>query len=232
MAAETALSLEAVRARPAASGFELEVSFGLPNGVTVLLGPSGSGKSTTLAVISGLMQADSGRIVLDGRVLCDAGSRVHLPPESRGIAIVFQSLALFPHLNALDNVAFGLSRAIDRRDRRRVAGSWLERMKVLHLAERRPRTFSGGEAQRVALARALASSPRALLLDEPFSALDEDLRGELRKEVRSLVLELGIPTLFVTHDRTDALAVGDRVVVLREGKVERTGSVEDAFAGE
>lgn len=232
MASEVVLSLDAVKVRPGGSDFALDVTFALPNGITVLFGPSGSGKSTTLSLICGLMQAESGRIVLGDRVLADASKRLHLPPESRGVAIVFQSLALFPHLSALDNVAFGLARSIERKDRRNVARSWLERMKVPHLAERRPRTFSGGEAQRVALARALASSPRALLLDEPFSALDEDLRVELRREVRALVQELEIPTLFVTHDRSEARALGERAVVLREGRVVSSGSVAEVLGRE
>ncbi len=184
----------------------------LPVGVSALAGPSGVGKTTVLNAIAGLFRSDAGEIALNGRVLFSSAQMVDLPPERRGIGFVFQSRALFPHLDALGNVAYGLPRsARDREDRAR---SWLERMHVAHLAARRPHTFSGGEAQRVALARALASAPRALLLDEPFTALDEPLRIRLGEEVASIVQELAIPCLLVTHDRSEAQRIASRTFEL------------------
>lgn len=198
----------------------LELSLRLPAGVTVLFGPSGSGKSTCLSALAGLVRPDRGRIVLGGRTLFDRERGIDLAPRHRRVALVFQSLALFPHLDALANVAFGIPRGLGRGERRSVAQRWLERMRVGHLASRHPGTLSGGEAQRVALARALASTPSLLLLDEPFSALDAGLRRELWVEVGGVVEELGIPALLVTHDREDAGALATRIIHLRDGRVD------------
>lgn len=207
--------------------FRLDAEFDVPPGVTVLFGPSGAGKSTTLAAIAGLVRPDEGRIAFGGSVWFDSASGVDAAPEAREVSLVFQSLALFPHLTALENVEYGISRAVPREERRELAARMLARMKVPHVARRKPRTFSGGEAQRVALARAFARRPRVVLLDEAFSAMDRDLRYELGAEVRGLVDELGIPTLLVTHHRMEARAVGNHAVFLRDGKVERTGPVRD-----
>jgi molybdate transport system ATP-binding protein len=199
----------------------LDVAFALAPGITALSGPSGVGKSTTLALIAGLRRPSRGRIVLGTEVLTDVDARIDVPPHRRGIALVFQSLALFPHLSALDNVAFGLPRPLRGRARHAEAARWLERMQAGHLAARRPLTYSGGEAQRVALARAFASRPRVLLLDEPFSALDPTLRGELAALVRALVDELALPALLVTHDRDDAVHLADRRLTLVDGQLVR-----------
>ncbi|MBK7857641.1 MAG: ATP-binding cassette domain-containing protein [Archangiaceae bacterium] len=178
----------------------------VPPGVTVLFGPSGAGKSTCLSVIAGLLEPDSGVVKL-GDVVLSA-----LPPHRRRVALVFQSLALFPHLDALSNVAYGArSRAEALR--------WLERTRAAHTASRRPAELSGGEAQRVALARALASEPKVLLLDEPFSAMDLKLRRELGAELLEVVRGVGLPTVLVTHDAEDAAAFGDRRVRLEAGRV-------------
>jgi ABC-type sulfate/molybdate transport systems ATPase subunit len=182
----------------------LDAAFTVPAGITVLFGPSGAGKTTCLSVIAGLLAPRRGRVVLNGEDL------TRVPAHRRGVALVFQSLALFPHLTALQNVAYGA-----RNDPRR----WLERMRVNHAADRKPGQLSGGEAQRVALARALASEPKVLLLDEPFSALDSELRAQLGDELKALVGELKIPTVLVTHDRADAAALGERVVVIEAGRV-------------
>jgi molybdate transport system ATP-binding protein len=208
-------------------GFALDVTFDAPPGVTVLFGPSGSGKSTTLAAIAGLVRPARGRVVLGDVVWFDSATRVDVPVQERSIAYVFQSLALFPHMTAAHNVAYGMARSLRRDERRARAVALLERLRVGGLADRKPSTFSGGEAQRVALARALATNPRVVLLDEPFSALDDALRTDLVEDVRTFARELAVPVLFVTHRQGEARGVGQRLVVLRSGRVERTGSVEE-----
>jgi molybdate transport system ATP-binding protein len=217
-----------VRAR-LANGFVLDVDFAVPPGVTVLFGPSGSGKSTTLAIIAGLVKPTAGRITVGEDVWFDSGVRVNVPVHLRRVAFVFQSLALFPHMTARENVEYGMDRALDARARGDRAAALLERFRVAHLAVRKPGTFSGGEAQRVALARALATSPRVMLLDEPFSALDRELRTELLADLRASLHELDIPTLFVTHHRQEARVLGERVVKLDHGKVQRVGTVEEVL---
>ena len=224
MTAERGLSVEVRLVPRRAGGRQVDVRFEVAPGVTILFGPSGAGKSTTLAAIAGLVAPTAGRIVLGGRVLFDSEARWDEPPERRRVALVFQSLALFPHLSVEENVAYGLPAGLGRAEQRRRALAWLERMRVAHTVGRRPDTLSGGEAQRVALARALASEPRALLLDEPFSAMDGRLRAQLGEEVRGLVAELAIPTVLVTHDREDALRLGERAVGLEQGRVTGMGT--------
>ena len=172
-----------MRALIASPTFTLDVDFTAPPGVTILFGPSGSGKSTTLAAIAGLARPSAGRIALGDTPWFDAAAGIDVAVHRRRVAYVFQSLALFPHLTATQNVAYGM-RDLDPESRRTKAVALLERLHVAHLAQRRPGTFSGGEAQRVALARALAIDPHVVLLDEPFSALDRDLRFELIAELR------------------------------------------------
>ncbi len=228
MVAELAPRTLHVRARlHPASSFALDVDFTAPPGVTVLFGPSGSGKSTTLAAIAGLARPAAGRIALGDTAWFDSDGQIDVAVHRRRVAYVFQSLALFPHLSAVHNVAYGMPRELDRQARTGKALSLLERFHVAHLAHRRPPTFSGGEAQRVALARALASDPHVILLDEPFSALDRDLRLELITELRDTLRDLGAPVVFVTHHRQEARALGERLVVLAKGRVERVGSVDE-----
>ena len=222
-----------VRVKPARPGeFELDATFEAPPGITILFGPSGSGKSTTLGVIAGLRRAHEGRIALGGEVWLDTAARIERPIHRRGVSLVFQSLALFPHMSARHNVEYGLDRRLPRADRRKIALDTLERMRVAHLAERWPRGFSGGEAQRVALARAFARGPKVVLLDEAFSALDRDLRRELLADVRGYVIERKIPTIMVTHHRMEALAMGDRVVLMGGGRVLRVGHGAELFREE
>jgi len=209
------------------SDFSVRAKFVAPPGVTILFGPSGAGKSTTLAAIAGLVKPANGRIALDGDAWFDSHARVDKPIHQRRVAFVFQSLALFPHLSAVDNVAYGIDRALGRGERRRRAAEMLERMKVAHLGARRPRTFSGGEAQRVALARAFAMSPKLVLLDEPFSAMDRELRLALAADVRAFVDEAQLPLVHVTHHRNEARAIGDRVVLMQSGEVTASGSVDE-----
>jgi len=211
--------------------FTLDVAFECPPGFTVLFGPSGAGKSTTLAAIAGLVAPDAGRVALGGDVWFDSAARVDRPVHLRGVAFVFQSLALFPHLTAVGNVEYGIDRQVPRLERRRRAREMLERMRVGHLAHRRPSTYSGGEAQRVALARAFARAPALVLLDEPFSAMDRELARELCTDARRAVLDLEIPAILVTHHRNEARLLGDRVVLLERGQVRATGPVA-ALLGE
>ena len=206
--------------------FSLEAAFEAPAGFTLVTGPSGAGKSTLLGAIAGFVRPTRGRIALgDGADAAwfDSERRVDVAPQHRHVAIVFQSLALFPHLTAAENVAYGAPRALDRPARRALATKLLERVRVGHVADRRPATFSGGEAQRVALARALATAPRAVLLDEPFSALDAALRRDLTADVRELLRGLGVPVILVTHQPDEASAPGDRFVTLDAGRVVSTG---------
>jgi molybdate transport system ATP-binding protein len=212
------------RATPRA-GFSLDVAFDAPPGITILFGPSGSGKSTTLAAIAGLARPTGGRIALGGEVWFDAEAQVDVAVHKRRVAFVFQTLALFPHMTALQNVVYGMERGADGAKRRAGAGALLERLRIGHLAHRKPPTFSGGEAQRVALARALGMRPRVVLLDEPFSALDRELREDLATDVQEFVRELGVPVVLVTHERHEALAFGERLVLLEKGRVVQAGEV-------
>lgn len=218
--ADAALRVRLVTRPLPGSAFRLDVELELPPGITVLTGPSGAGKSTLLSAIAGLVPLESGRISLGEEVWFDSATRVERPPHARGVGLVFQSLALFPHLTALGNVEYGIDRRRPAVERRRRAGELLERMRVSHLGHRRPASYSGGEAQRVALARALAREPRVLLLDEAFDSLDPDLRDELHQTVETAVGELGTPTLLVTHDAAEAARMGSRGLRLRGGHLE------------
>jgi len=194
--------------------FELDVKTTFGRGVTVLAGPSGAGKTTLLRIIAGLSRPDAGRVALDGAALDG------VPAFRRDIAFVFQEYALFPHLDVLGNVTFGLAaRGVPRADRAAQAHAWLERLGIAALARARPAALSGGERQRVALARALAWTPRAVLLDEPFAALDHATRGTVRDEVRAVLAALDVPVVLVTHDETDVAAFSAPVVRLDRGSV-------------
>jgi molybdate transport system ATP-binding protein len=203
----------------ARDSFSLDVALDAPPGFTILSGPSGAGKSTLLGAVAGFHRPTRGRIALGDETWFDTDRGIDLAPERRRVAIVFQSLALFPHMTATQNVAYGMARALDRAARRTLAAALLERLRVAHVAHRKPPTFSGGEAQRVALARALANSPRVVLLDEPFSALDAALRRDLAAEVREILRELNVPVIFVTHQPDEARREGDQLVTLENGRV-------------
>jgi iron(III) transport system ATP-binding protein len=195
-----------------------------------LLGPSGCGKSTTLWSIAGLHRPDGGRIVAGDAVLFDDAARVDLPPEDRECGVVFQSYAVWPHMTVAENVGYPLKLRRQKRGPRaaRVA-EVLELVELDHLAERYPHQLSGGQQQRVALARALAHPPRLLLLDEPFSNLDAKLRERARTWLRDLQREVGITTVFVTHDQDEALSMSDRIVVMHHGVVRQVGSPEQVY---
>ena len=209
--------------------FGLDVELACPPGITCVMGPSGSGKSTLLAILAGLQLPDRGRVAMGGEVWLDRSTGLDVPVHKRRLSYVFQGLALFPHMSALHNVEYGMH-AMPRAERADKAMALLTRVGVAHLAKRRPRTFSGGEAQRVALARALARSPRLVLLDEPFSALDRELRAQLIALVRELVVELGVPMVHVTHSVAEARLLADQVVRLERGAVVARGTAADVLA--
>jgi putative spermidine/putrescine transport system ATP-binding protein len=187
--------------------------------LVALLGPSGCGKTTTLRMVAGFVKPYSGAILLGGEDL------THRPAHRRNMGVVFQSYALFPHLTVIENVAFGLRmRNVGTAERVAKARRTLDMVALSHLAERYPGQLSGGQQQRVALARALVIEPSVLLLDEPLSNLDANLRAEMRQEIRALQLRLGITTLFVTHDQSEALAMSDRIAVMSEGKLVEVGT--------
>ncbi len=198
-----------------------DVSFGLRQGeLGVLIGPSGCGKSSLLRAIAGLERPQSGRIGLGGELLSDGQADRHLPPEARRVGLVFQDFALFPHLNVQANIGFGL-RQLSRAERAERIEQMLQLVGLTHAAKRMPHQLSGGQQQRVALARALAPAPQLLLLDEPFSSLDVDLREELSQELRAILKAQGSTALFVTHDQAEAFAIGDRVGVMNQGRLEQ-----------
>lgn len=195
-----------------------------PGEFVALLGPSGCGKTTALRALSGLEQVNGGSILIDGVDVVD------VPVNKRDIGMVFQSYSLFPHLTAIENVEFGLRmRKVPTAERRTRAAEALDLVGLGHLAGRYAHQLSGGQQQRIALARALVTRPRVLLLDEPLSALDAKVRVQLRDEIRRIQTDLGITTLFVTHDQEEALAVADRVAVMKEGNIEQIGSPEELY---
>ncbi|GHE02390.1 ABC transporter ATP-binding protein [Streptomyces alanosinicus] len=205
----------------ALDGLDLTVR---PGEFLALLGPSGCGKTTALRMLAGFEHPDSGAVLVDGEDV------TQVPAHRRDAGMVFQSYSLFPHLNAVDNVAFGLrmrgTRTAERRSR---AAELLELVGLADKGERYPHQLSGGQQQRIALARALALRPRVLLLDEPLSALDAKVRLTLREEIRRLQQELGITTLFVTHDQEEALSVADRVAVMRAGRLEQCAAPAELY---
>ncbi len=196
--------------------------------VTVLLGPSGAGKTTLLRAIAGLERPERGAIQCGPRVWFDSSRAIHLPPHRRLLGCVFQDYALFPHLDAVANVAFGITGS--RTGRRARAQAWLARLGLGTVLNRRPVQLSGGQQQRIALARALAREPALLLLDEPFAALDPPLRAQLRTTLRQTLVEQQVPTLFVTHDRNEALALADRIGIVVDGTLRQLGPTAAVFA--
>lgn len=194
-----------------------------PGELLCLLGPSGCGKTTMLRLLAGLERLDGGSIHIDGRQV--AGPGHHVPPEKRRVGMVFQDFALFPHLTVAANVAYGLN---GRRDQQKVH-RLLAMAGLEHCAQRLPHQLSGGQQQRLALIRALAPGPDVMLLDEPFSNLDQQLRRQLRHEVRSILEEAGATSIFVTHDQEEALSMADRVAIMWEGRLIQVGTPEEVY---
>ena len=210
--------------------FQLDVSFDLGREIGVLFGPSGSGKSLTLLNLAGLRSPAEGRIALAGRVIMDTRTRVWTPPQKRRMALLFQNLALFPHMTALENVLFGCPGGTTA-ERLAKARTWLARVRLEAFERRYPGQLSGGQRQRVAIARAMATDPEMLLLDEPFSSLDGPLRRNLRRELRGLQAETGIPILYVTHQVEDICALGGVVLFIEKGKLSGSLLVDEILEG-
>lgn len=217
-----------VRLRQARSGgdrspFVLDVALEIPAGVTIVFGPSGAGKSTLLDCIAGLLRPESGRISIAENVLLDTERAIDVPSAKRQMAYVFQSLALFPHMTAEQNVAYGLA-DLPMPRRAALVHEALQAFRVENLAARKPGELSGGERQRVALARSLATAPRVLLLDEPLTALDTGLKKSIMDDLRAWNAAKSIPILYVTHSRDEVDALGDRVIALDQGKIAGAGT--------
>lgn len=208
--------------------FTLRVQFEAEHGATALLGASGCGKSVTLKCIAGIMTPDRGRIVLDGETLFDSERRVNLPPQRRCVGYLFQQYALFPNMTVQQNILCGI-RTGSRAEKQRAAAEQLRRFRLDGLEKRYPSQLSGGQAQRVALARILASQPRAILLDEPFSALDAKIRQQMREELKKIQSDLGITVVFVTHDQEEAMSLSHRIVVMNKGKFEQIGTPTEIY---
>ncbi|MEX0847495.1 MAG: ABC transporter ATP-binding protein [Ilumatobacteraceae bacterium] len=226
---DTAITIERVSIRygdapPVVRDVSLVVAAG---STTVLLGPSGCGKTTLLRAIAGLETPSAGRIMLGDRTVSGPGEWV--APERRQVGMVFQDPSLFPHLTVAENVAFGLRRTGDRTSRDLRVAEMLELVGLAEMAGRKPGTLSGGQQQRVALARSLAPSPAVLLLDEPFSALDAMLRTQLRTDVAAIVREVGVTTVFVTHDQDEAFVMGDTIAVMHDGVLRQVASPEQLY---
>jgi iron(III) transport system ATP-binding protein len=210
---------------PALKSVSLDVA---PGKFLVLLGPSGSGKTTLLRCLAGIERIDSGLIAIGSRTVTDG--RSHTPPEQRDLSMVFQDYALWPHLTALDNVAFALRRRkLPRAECRVRAAQMLDRVGLTEFAKRYPNELSGGQQQRVALARALIADTGLILCDEPLSNLDADLRERMRVEISSLVREAGATTVYITHDQAEAFALADQVGVLEEGRLVQVGTPEEIY---
>jgi molybdate transport system ATP-binding protein len=218
--------------RLALGRLQLDVSVEIEAGqVVALVGPNGAGKTTLLRALAGIVPLSEGRVLLDGDLLEDPSRGVRVPAERRPVGMVFQDYLLFPHLSALENVAFGLrARGRGRAEARRAASGWLERLGLGGLESSRPRSLSGGQQQRVALARALATGPRLLLLDEPLAALDASTRGEVRRDLRRHLREFAGVNLVVTHDALEAVALADRLVVMEAGRILQSGSPAEVTA--
>jgi iron(III) transport system ATP-binding protein len=196
--------------------------------ILALLGPSGSGKTTLLRLIAGFERPDQGEISIAGRTVVDVARGVWLPAEDRGVGMVFQDYALFPHLTVAQNVEFGLRNSNKAARRARVA-ELLKLTEMSHCANRYPHELSGGQQQRVALARALAPRPGVVLLDEPFNGLDPDLRPQMRREVARILRHLGTAAILVTHDQEEALGMADQIGVIRHGELQQLGTPEDIY---
>ncbi len=218
--------------KASAGSFHIDAALDAPAGETVvLLGPNGAGKTTLLRAVAGLVALDSGRITLDETVLEDTTEGTRLPPDQRPVGFVFQSYLLFPHMSALDNVAFGLrARGNARAGARAEAMEWIERLGLSAQAASKPGALSGGQAQRVALARALVTRPRLLLLDEPLAALDASARTRMRRELSGHLKDFGGVRLVVTHDPLEAVTLADRLIVLEDGKVAQAGPASELRA--
>jgi iron(III) transport system ATP-binding protein len=211
----------------AIAGIDFDVKAGE---IVTLLGPSGCGKTTTLRCLAGLERPETGRIEIGGRTMADARTGVFVPPQGRNLGMVFQSYAIWPHMSVIENVAYALEgRGIRSAERRKLAFAALELVQLAALAERPAPRLSGGQQQRVAIARAMVGKPQALLFDEPLSNLDARLRVEMRNELKRLQRQAGLTSVYVTHDQAEALAISDRIIVMREGRIIEAGRPIDIY---
>ena len=211
-------------------GFELRVSATVPAGITVVFGESGSGKSTLLRCLAGLLQPNAGRIAHGSETLFDSDRGVNVPVSKRRIGMVFQTLALFPHFKTDENIAYGLLDPDEARRRKKI-DEVIDAFRIPHVRNSRPAHISGGEKQRVALARALVTEPRALLLDEPLSALDPGTKSHIMDDLRSWIVERNIPVLYVTHSREEVFAMAHRVIALEAGRIVGLGIPREVLGG-
>lgn len=217
------------RASASSHSFRLDVDLSIQSGFTILFGPSGAGKSTLLDCIAGLTVPDTGRIVISGEALFDSEERINISTEHRRLGYLFQSPALFPHLTAKQNIEYGIAN-LQIALREKAVSDILELFRLRDLAARKPAELSGGEAQRVALARALVTQPRILLLDEPLSGLDAELKKSIIADLRAWNAHRRIPILYVTHDRAEVDALGERVLVMENGKIVQQGSPNEVLS--
>jgi multiple sugar transport system ATP-binding protein len=196
----------------------------------VFLGPSGCGKTTTLFAIAGLIKIDAGEIWIGDELVTSAEKGVHKPPQQRGIAMVFQDYAIYPHMNVFDNIAFPLKISnINKQEIEQRVKKTAELLGIAQLLDRKPRQLSGGQRQRVALGRAMVRKPKVFLMDEPLANLDAKLRVQMRTELKKLQLELGVTTIYVTHDQVEAMTMADRIMVQKEGVIEQIGTPDELY---
>jgi len=223
------------------ASFDLRMKFEMQDEVLALLGGSGSGKSMTLKCIAGIEKPDKGRIILDGRVLFDSEKHINLKPQDRGVGYLFQQYALFPNMTVYQNIVCDIKgamkragaensgRSISKTEKEKMIGDIIDLVHLNGLEEKKPKQISGGEQQRVALARILVNQPDALLLDEPFSALDASLRKNLVRETYNLMKDYGKSVIFVTHDQKEAFRLSESVALIEQGEIIRMGKKEDIF---
>lgn len=228
MGCEVSSSTLVASIRRDAGTFVLDVSFEAPPGITILFGPSGAGKSTLLDCVAGLLRPNAGKVAIGENVLFEAAKGIDVPPQKRRIAYVFQSLALFPHLSVEQNVAYGL-RDIPDQDRQTRVEEILKAFRIANLRNQKPSQISGGEKQRTALARSLVTQPRLLLLDEPLTGLDAELKSAIVEDLRAWNAAKRIPILYVTHSREEVDALGERVIAIDNGRVLSHGAPMDVL---
>jgi molybdate transport system ATP-binding protein len=211
------------------NGFDIDVTWEIGNELAVLFGFSGAGKTVTLKMIAGLISPDKGYIRSGGNNLFESDLMINLPPQSRRIGYVFQDLALFTHMSVEKNIAYGLNGKLNKNDRRRKIDEMISLFQLTGLEKRFPSEISGGQKQRTACARALIQTPDALLMDEPFCALDNPIRLEMQKVVKDIQRSFNIPVIFVTHDIFEAISIADKIIVYAGGRVHQIGSPEEVM---
>jgi molybdate transport system ATP-binding protein len=217
-----------VNIRKGVNGFKLDAQWEIGDELAVLFGYSGAGKSMTLQMIAGLMTPDEGAIHLNGNSFYDSAAAIDLPPQARSFGYVFQDLALFPHMTVRENILYG-AHGLSKSEREPRCRDMMERFMIAGLEKKFPHEISGGQKQRVALARSLIRRPDALLLDEPFSALDAPLRVEMRNFLKEIRREFPIPVVLVTHDLAEATALADRLIIMADGRVLQTGTPREVL---